>query len=220
MSAASNNLRKSISESDARVLADRVTALERRWPLEVKVVVSTRGGQHALGAIRLLALLVIVAELVTWGLWVAVPAWGFHLLILGLLFFGTDVLGRLPFSRLLTSKRERSRDVENRAQESFLREGVAQTQARNGVLLYFSLPERMFYLLPDAPLAMLFPASEWALAVQGLHKALVEAPADKRIFQSVMFLLDDLEKKAALALPERKSGDVVPAEISDALVFE
>ena len=183
MSAVSKSPRKSISESDTLALTERVAALERRWPIELRVVVNTRGGKHALGAVRLLALLLVFVETISWGLWVAAPAWGFHLLILGLLFFGTDVLGSLPFSRLLTSRRERVREVENRAQEAFLREGVAQTKSRNGVLLYFSLPERMFYLLPDAPLAALFPESEWAQAVRGLHEALVKAPRERKLFE-------------------------------------
>ncbi|MCA2960499.1 MAG: hypothetical protein IOD12_09615 [Silvanigrellales bacterium] len=219
MSAASNRPPKSISETDAAEIARRVASLEERWPLEVRVVVSSRGGRYPFGAIRFLALVFVAVEFVTWGLWVAVPAWTFHVLILGLLFLGGQELGRLPFSRFFTSREERRENVEHRAHQAFARADVANTTERNGLLLYFSMPEKMFYLLPDAVLARSVSAAAWQTSVEGLHAALVSAPKGKALSAAIFHLLDDLEAKARVSLTPRPALTAVN-ELPNTVVFE
>ena len=219
MSKASNRPQRSISESDFAEISRRVRSLEEQWPLEVRVVASSKGGQYALGAIRMLALVFVVAEFLTWGLWVAVPSWAFHALILGLLFLGGAGLGRLPLARFFTSKGERAESVERRAHLAFAKAGVSQTTGRNGLLLYFSLPEKMFFLLPDTPLARLLPAEEWRGSVEGLGEALRSAPTGRALPAAVLHLLDDLEAKARKVLPARGAHDS-SNELPDAIIFE
>lgn len=219
MFAALNRPPRSISETDCAEIARRVAVLEDRWPLEVRVVVSSRGGRYPFGAIRMLALVFVVVEFVTWGLWVAVPSWAFHAVILGLLFLGGKELGRLPFSRFFTSQAERRENVEMRAHQAFARAEVANTTERNGLLLYFSLPEKMFYLLPDALLARSVPAAAWQASVEGLHDTLVSAPRDKALSAAIFHLLDDLEAKARSSLSPRPAL-AAGNELPNTVVFE
>lgn len=219
MSAASNRPPRWISESDAAEVEAHVAALEERWPLEVRVVVSTRGGRYPLGGVRLLAAAVVLVEALTWGLWLAVPVWGFHLLILALLFFAGEAFGALPLARLFTTRRERELDVERRAHTAFARNEVGLTPHRNGVLLYYSLPERMFYLVPDTPLVRLFPSDDWQRAVDRLREALAKAPAEKRLRAGIDSLLKDLEAKAAKRLVPR-ARDEGDNALPNHIVFE
>lgn len=222
MSAASNRPPRSnslLKETDAREIARRVAALEAAWPLEVRVVVSTRGGHYGLGAIRMLTLLFVVVEFVTWGLWGAVPSWAFHALILGLLFLGGDGLGLLPFSRFFTSRGEREQSVERRAHLAFNAHGVSRTTDRNGLLLFVSLPERMFYLLPDTSLARIVPQEKWQSSVDGLRQALAAAPTGGALPAAVFHLLSELEDIARESLVAR-APDAARNELPDVVIFE
>jgi uncharacterized membrane protein len=126
----------------------------------------------------------------------------------------------IPGARFLTSKKERRESLEKRAHQAFAQNEVGLTPERNGVLLYFSLPEKMFYLVPDTPLVRHFPSSEWDATVAKVHEALQKSEKNSQLETAILALLEDLDKKAALRLRPKSHGESAVNALSNAVVFE
>ena len=109
--------------------------------------------------------------------------------------FGIGTLGCSvcpPLRRLLTSGKRRGRQTEATAQALFCEEGVANTRARTGVLIYLSLLERELAVMADVGIVDGCEPEAWSRTVFELRKI---GPAD--------------DSAAALIEGVRRLGDVL-----------
>lgn len=68
----------------------------------------------------------------------------------------------LPFTRrLLTTKKRRQRNVEIMARALFQKGGLHHTSTKIGTLIYFSLLEKMVYIVADRGAQLAIPEEEW-----------------------------------------------------------
>jgi putative membrane protein len=66
-----------------------------------------------------------------------------------------------PLRRWLTTARRRKRQVQAAARDAFFSEGVGNTRAHTGVLIYLSALERTVEVLADTGVLRTVPAAEW-----------------------------------------------------------
>lgn len=180
------------------LLCNAVKNLERSSQAEVVVLIQSRSGDYQdltlawgiLGALALHSYAIFSPELLT-DQWVYLsPIVGF---VLGYL------LGMLPLIMRLSIRSERKRkQVEITARALFQKGGLANTQAKIGILIYFSWLEQCVYILPDRGAELAIPPREW----QSLQNAL------QRVFQyshpelAILEQLQTFEPTLAQYLPK------------------
>ena len=142
-------------------LSNKIAELEQASQIEVVVLIKNKSANYediplGLGAIFLLLafsiLFFIETEIEVQFIYFA-----------SLLAFALGiVLGLIPITQnLLTGKKRKTRNVEIMARALFQKGGVHHTSTKIGTLIYFSLLEKMIYILPDRGAEMAIPAEEW-----------------------------------------------------------
>jgi len=159
------------SESELDALRDAVREAEKGTPGEIVVFVAPRSRSYeevywrgaGLGVIVGLVAWTLVSFLARdWGLaWIWNPTFAVGLVFAAVLTgaliprVSGSVFRRLAGSELL------QRSVRQRAQTVFLREGVQETAARTGILLFFSELERRIEILADKGINAVVAESKW-----------------------------------------------------------
>ena len=75
-----------------------------------------------------------------------------------------------PLRRWLTSARRRKRQVQAAARDAFFAEGVGNTRAHTGVLIYLSVLERRVEVLADTGVKERVPLAEWNAVVKDIRQ--------------------------------------------------
>lgn len=75
-----------------------------------------------------------------------------------------------PLRRWLTSARRRRRQVKAAARDAFFNEGVWNTRAHTGVLIYLSALERRVEVLAERDVRALVPVAEWNAFVESIRR--------------------------------------------------
>jgi uncharacterized membrane protein len=153
MSKHSNKLQKWISKNEQAELERLVLQLEQKYPLEVVVSLSDTPALVPFAAARMIALLAVGVELAAEALWIPVPAWFLGMIVFFALLLPSSRWQSLWLFRLLRFKAERYSGVMLQADKCFSDLGLARTKARNALLVYFNMKERIFILHPDHTLA-------------------------------------------------------------------
>lgn len=92
------------------------------------------------------------------------------------------------------SKSEKLKFVQTRAKVAFLEEEIFRTEERIGVLIYFSLTERMTVVLPDSGISKLVPQSEWETVVGLITSGMKGKQKKDGIIKAIWYCGDLLEK--------------------------
>lgn len=161
-----------LSESDKNRLTEAVRQVERQTAGEVVVVVAERSDDYALvrGGFSLGVGLLMAQE--SARLWPELSPslllWLFSAILLGLY----ALAGWSPLLRLLVPRVRRASSALARAQRAFLEEGVIETRARSGVLIFLSELEHEIVILADKGIHERAPPDEWAKDVAELSQGL------------------------------------------------
>ncbi|NBO38220.1 hypothetical protein EBU99_06530 [bacterium] len=147
-----SSLQKWISKSDRETIEAHIAEIEKTYPLEVVVALTDTPAVIPVAAARMIALLALGVELIAESLWLPIPAWILTALIFIFLLAPVGNWYRfLPF-RILARRSERQQAVQQQAEQCFADQGLARTRARNALLLFFNVKERIFCLQPDRAL--------------------------------------------------------------------
>ena len=113
--------------------------------------------------------------------------------------------------RLMTSEKERARQVRTVASSIFFERGVANTERESGLVIYLSMLERRIEIIADRGVLLAVPALEWNRVVGEARASRAADPRELlRVIRAVLPLLQQ-------HLPVRE-GD--RDELANALRFE
>lgn len=191
-------------------LCDAVQAIESQSQVELVVLIRSRSDNYhdlkliwaALGALGLHSYAMFAPEFFADSSIYLAPIVGFAL---GLLF------AHLPaVLRLSIAPERRQKQVEIMARALFQKGGLAHTQAKIGILIYFSWLERSVYILPDRGAEQALPPELW----QEIQAQLNRIYQHKAPEQAILTQLATLAPLFALYLP--KSADDIN-ELPDAM---
>lgn len=96
-----------------------------------------------------------------------------------------------PLRRWLTTTRRRQRQVREAARDAYFAEGVGNTRARTGVLIYLSALERRVEVLADAGVTSSVPAAELEAFIQS-SKQVWRSPAPVKALRARLDALGEL----------------------------
>lgn len=161
-----------LSTSEKERVAEAVRQVESITAGELVVVVATRSDDYALfrgGFALALSLLVAQEAGRHWDeVTVSVALWLFAALWVAFYF----LTGWSPIVRFLVPRARRAASALARAERAFVEEGVMETRARSGVLIFLSEVEREIVVLADKGIHERAPAEEWATCVSELSEGL------------------------------------------------
>lgn len=183
-----------LSESDTRAIAEHVAVAERRTAGEIVVVITERSGEYGteraafglvvtlLTAIALYLLLPHVSGL--WILTAQAPLWL-------LLWWVTGQAGVL---HRIVPRAEQEAQVQARAKQLFIDEGVTETRDRSGVLLFLSEAERRIELLADRGIHERVGKEAWQVTVDKVVGAIHHGEAKAGITAAVDAIAENLAR--------------------------
>lgn len=218
MSSSLKNHQRFISESECREIEALIGQVEKVVPLEVRVVFDTKYGKYPLGGMRALALLLLGAALICYFMWLPLTTWAFALLVGIIVFLPMNVLIKIPFAHFFASHPERVHSLVARAEKYFRESEMSNTTTRNGVLIYFGLAERRFFILPDHSLTARWPQEEWQNFAGDLQTQL-RGGEESGVKKGVVDLLEKLKRAAVAHLGALPENSVRPNELSNGVIF-
>ena len=180
-------------------LCDAVKNLERRSQAEIVVLIRAQSGDYrdlamvwgALGALALHSYAIFSPQLLT-DQWVYLaPIIGFAL---GYLLTSIPLLLRLS-----VSPKRKHKQVEIMARALFQKGGLANTQAKIGILIYFSWLEQCVYVLPDQGAKLAIPLQAWQILQHNLQRVFQYSHPELAILEQ----LQTFEPILAQYLPKR-----------------
>ncbi|MBM3381672.1 MAG: hypothetical protein FJY29_04445 [Betaproteobacteria bacterium] len=202
MSKHSNKLQKWISRNEQQEIERLILELEQKFPLEVVVAFTDKPALVSFAAARMIALLAVAAELIAEAFWIPVPAWLLGLVVFFALLLPTSAWQSAWIFRLLRFKHERQQGVMLQAEKCFSDLGLARTKARNALLVFFNMKERIFLLRPDNTLATEWPELKMAELVDDVGQAM---SSNASAASASLQLLEKLRKLGTLRWPEAQA---------------
>lgn len=196
--------------SSFSAIEERIAAIEKEVPLEIRVAVSYRPLKFAVGGLRIALLAVSLVVLLLDLLWIPLPGWATPVVCLLAITLPTNVLALLPGTRFLVSKRQRLQNLEDLTLATFRQLKMDATPLGNAVLILFCTSERRFIILPDSQLQVNCPREHWDSYSNSLAKRLRQpgTSTEEGIVAGVLEVLDDLRNQAKVHLgPPRHQGD-------------
>lgn len=191
--------------SDFSVIEKRISALEEKTPLEVRVVVSYLPFFSGIGGMRLTLLVLLSLTLSLDRLWIPFPLWICLVVCIIFIFVPLHWYNRIPGGRRFLTKSEKRSAIAHQAHGAFHDLRMGAKSNGHALLLFFSVPDRQFFILPDAKISDEWPAEEWhnlshdLAAALGTHKE----PNHGGIIDACIKLLDTIETKALQRLGPR-----------------
>lgn len=139
-------------------------------------------------------MLVLLLDLLETESWNIGLREGIAFILLGFIF-GFLLSTFFPSLRVFFASRDsKLRMVQNKAKIAFLEEEVFKTQERIGVLIYFSLAERITIVLPDSGISKIVPQSEWETVVSLITSSMKGKQKKEGIIKAIWYCGDLLEK--------------------------
>lgn len=215
MSKHSSNLQKWISKSEGETIESLIGDLERKYPLEVVIALTDRPALVPVAAARMIALLAVVAELVAEAFWLPLPAWLLGLAVFVFLLAPIGQWQAMALFRVLSRKSERHDAVRSQAEQCFSDHGLARTRARNALLLFFNVKERIFLLQPDRTLQKEWPELKIEEIANDLKNQLA---SQKSPAAAAMAMLERVSSLAMARWPEG-TGSTSADELPNALAW-
>ncbi len=154
---------KKFTDSDFQTqLGNLIAELEQASQIEVVVIIKQNSGNYEDVPLGLGAIL----SMLTFSYFFLVDTRFEEYIVYfaTLAAFGLGVLAglMLPFmQRLLAGKKRKLRNVEIMARALFQKGGLHHTSTKTGTLIYYSLLEKMVYIIADRGAEMAVPAEEW-----------------------------------------------------------
>jgi putative membrane protein len=189
-------------------LTRAVEQAETKTAAEVVVAVRPQSGRYADvdylfgGLVALVGLLFIVFNPWTWHPANLLPVEMAVLFAIGTL--GCSVSP--PLRRLLTTGKRRQSQLREAAAALFVEEGVANTRARTGVLVYVSLLERQVEVIPDVGITGHVQPDVWSHCLFELKK-IGSAP------DAAQALLDGIRRLGDVLSQDLPAGEDNPDEL-------
>ena len=153
---------KKLDPAVAESLTAAVRDLEKRSCAEVVVEIRSRSGSYAQADARFASLLALVALIVLlFSPWPFRAGWVVVDVIAAWIFGYVASYKSGSIRHLMTTRKERERQVRTVAAAAFHDRGVANTMRESGVLVYFSELERRIELLADRGVLQSVPSMEW-----------------------------------------------------------
>ncbi|MEY4066380.1 MAG: hypothetical protein RIR26_2588 [Pseudomonadota bacterium] len=215
MSRHSNSLQKWISKSEGDKIESLIGELERKYPLEVVIALTDRPALVPVAAARMIALLAVVAELLSEAFWLPLPAWLLGLAVFVFLLAPIGQWQAMALFRILSRSSERHDAVRSQAEQCFSDYGLARTRARNALLLFFNVKERIFLLQPDRTLQQEWPELKIEEIANDLKNQLA---SQKSPAAAATAMLERVSSLALARWPESTSS-ASSDELSNALVW-
>jgi putative membrane protein len=140
-------------------------------------------------------------------------AWWLRALWLFLPLLLAPWFSTLPWvQRLFLPYKDRLKQVEDRAEIEFYRQGLQKTGSSTGVLVMVSLLERQAVILGDKGIAQKIPPESWQKFLQPL---ILSAQKDE-LSQGLLKVLEDIRPLLQQHFPAREEN---PNELANHLIF-
>lgn len=193
------------SEVNFASIEKRISEIETKLPIELRVAVSNRASRFPQGGMRLLIALLVALALAIDLFWLPIPTWMPVLLLIPAALLPGKALSRIPGSQSLVWPSERKAEIAERASRAFRYLGMDNTKEGNAILLFVCTKEHRFHLLADSRLEKTWPAEDWNRHVTAFSSAM--AASDKKsLITGISALLDAVEQSAAAHLTPRSSA--------------
>lgn len=173
------------TETEKQQITAAIQGAEARTAGELAVVLTNRSDDYAAirGAFALAVAVALTPEIVH-----LVPRLESHWLTwvfgLSVLFF-YFILGLGPLLRVIVPERVREARTMARALRAFAEEGVTETRARSGVLIFLSEAEHRVVILADKGIHERVDADEWERDVRTLVAGLKSGQAAKTLLEVI-----------------------------------
>jgi putative membrane protein len=183
-----------LSDSDTRAIAEHVAAAERRTAGEIVVVVAERSAEYgteraavslALTLLAAIALYLLVPHVS--GLWILAG----QAPLLLLLWW---VAGQAGVLHRIVPRAEQEEQVQARAKQLFIDEGVTETRDRSGVLLFLSEAERRVELLADRGIHERVGKEAWQSTVDKVVGAIHHGQAKAGVLAAIDAIAENLAR--------------------------
>ena len=214
-----SNRRKLISANDVQKFETRIASLESQFPVELCVVVSKCGGFYPTGQLRIIMVLLLIVQTALWYFWIPFSFWLGTIIPVLVVFLPNSILRNFNFGRFFVTKDTQIIELKRRSFEAFQRNKVGQTSSADGLLVYFSVPEKLFYFLPDTELAKRFGPEKVKATIQKVLDG-ISSSDSKKAQLSLAFgsLFDELENVFASSLTAKSNK--VKNELANTILFE
>ncbi len=175
------------TEADYHSITRMVEEAERKTTAELVVVIRPRSGNYRdvdylFGAVLAFASLLVIL----FSPWIIDPN-TIPLEIVIIFALAAWICSKTPLRRWLTTRRRREREVKRAAAEAFVDEGVMNTRARTGMLVYLSALERQIEVMADTGIMTGVPPAE-------LNALLFEIKQVPKAKSSAATLLDKIRE--------------------------
>ncbi len=174
-----------LNASEKAAIQSAIQAAERRSTGQILVAIVPKSGDYTAVSLAFALLLAFAATLLLWFLR---PSVSVPLLVMAQLFvlIASELLLRWSGMDVrLAPAVLRRRTVGSRAREQFLFEGVHATEARNGILIFLSLHERMAELVVDRGIESRAPKDAWHRLVRNLSTGLCKKALLPHLLQTI-----------------------------------
>ena len=180
------------TDADYESITHAVAEAERKSAAELVVVIRPRSGDYRdvdylFGAfVAWVVLLVILFS--PWE----IEALSIPLELLIVFVLGAFVCSITPLRRWLSARRRRERQVRLSAEAAFFEEGVMNTRARTGVLIYVSDLERRVEVIADTGVEACVSPEDWSAFLIDIKKVEKERTPTPALLESINKLGDVL----------------------------
>ena len=178
-------------------LATKIAELEQASQIEVVVLIKNKSANYEDVPMGLGAIFLLLAFSILFFVEAEIEVYLIYFVSLLAFAFGV-LLGLIPIiQQLLTGKKRKARNVEIMARALFQKGGLHHTSTKIGTLIYFSLLEKMAYILPDRGAKMAIPAEEW----QKLNQQFQAVFNAKKPNQALLLALENCKETFKLYIP-------------------
>lgn len=215
MASPANELAKVLPDADRTRVEQLIAQLERDYPVEVVVALTRAPAVVPIAVARFAALVAVKVEILAGLFWWPIPAWALGLLVFSTLFLPADAWQAMAPFRWFAFGGEKRAAVRALAEHCFDDLALARTHARNALLVFFNVRERVFVVRPDRRLAEEWPQLKVEEVVAALQSSLAK---DSNLGKATEIVLQRLGEAARQRWPEPsapKKDNVLP----DAVVW-
>lgn len=184
-------------------LATKIAELEQASQIEVVVLIKNKSANYEDVPVGLGAICLLLAFSILFFVETEVEVHFIYFASLLAFAFGV-LIGLIPIiQNLLTRKKRKTRNVEIMARALFQKGGLHHTSTKIGTLIYFSLLEKMIYILPDRGAEMAIPAEQW----QKLNQQFQTIFSAKKPNEALLVALENCKEIFKLYIPALENNE-------------
>lgn len=184
------------SDPQLDALRARVEEAEKGTPGEIVVFVAPRSGSYEAVLWRGGVIGLLVSVFTWFVLALSLKGWDMSWLWSPMLAIGLSGAGSIAGAalahqnasilRILAGRKLLARQVHDRAQRAFLEQGVTETAARTGILLFVSVLERRIEIVADKGINAVVPGDQWQEIVDLIRRGFADGEIVKGLSNGIV----------------------------------